>query len=109
MAWLSKLKKNFVVNMTWFKDQISLWVIFAGVSLVFAVFAVIASFLAGFWLNGLYGYKFDLSCCWQGVGAIASGVATLWTVAQAVIKKYEIDSTVNSKPGEMPSVPNEKE
>lgn len=102
MPWLSKLKKNFVANMTWFKDQISLWVIFAGVSMVFSVFAMIASFLAGFWLNGLYGYKFDLSCCWQGVGAIASGVATLWTVAQAVIKKYEIDSSLNSNPGEPP-------
>ena len=90
--------------MTWVKDQLTLIVIFGGLSMAFSAFAMIASFLVGFWLNGLYGYKFELAVCWQGVGAVASGVATLWTVAQAVLKKYEIDSSLNSSPGEMPEV-----
>ncbi len=88
--------------MTWVQDRLGLIVIFGGICLALGVAAIVISFLAAFWLNGLYGYKFEWGTCWQGFGAVATGVGTLWTVAQAAMKKYEIDSRLNSKRGEMP-------
>lgn len=102
MKFLTSLKKRFVENMTFARDHFTLFVLFGAVMLLFGVIGIVGSFLAAFWLNGLCGTHFDLSHCWQGVGAIASGVATLWTVAQASNKKYEIDSSFNSKQGEKP-------
>lgn len=106
MKLLSLIKRRFVENMTFARNHFTLFIIFGAVMLLFGVVGIVGSFLAAFWLNGLCGTHFDLSHCWQGVGAIASGVATLWTVAQASNKKYEIDSSLNSKQGEKP---NEKE
>jgi len=106
MKFIAFIKKQFIKHMSWVREQFNLFVILTGVLLLAGVVLLVGSFLAGFWLNGLCGTHFDLSHCWQGVGAIATGVATLWTVANAAMKKYEIDSSLNSKQGEMPGKEN---
>ena len=52
--------------------------------------------LFAFFANGLYGYKFDLSSCWAGIGAIATAAATGWG-------KWIIDSKYNTNQGEKPN------
>lgn len=49
--------------------------------------------VAGFWLNGLYGKQFDLASAWAGIGAIA-------TSAGVGIAKFLGDSVWNSPRGQ---------
>lgn len=66
------------------------------------LFLLMLSFLIGFWSNGLFGTRFEIGACITGIGAIATGVGTLWVTARGVMDKYRIDSELNSKQGEMP-------
>lgn len=51
----------------------------------------------GYFMNGLYGYKFQLDSCWAGLTAVGSaGVLSLL--------KWLIDSIYNSDKGSMPEV-----
>lgn len=61
-----------------------------------AAFFVVFSWLAGYWLNGLYGMKFQIDSCWQGVSACGIGLVGLL--------KWLIDSSKNSPIGEPPAV-----
>lgn len=59
---------------------------------------VMLSWLFGYWSNGLYGTKFEINSCWQGLAGIVTGLGGLATMAA----KYYVDSKYNSDEGVMP-------
>ncbi len=60
---------------------------------------VLSSWLEGCWLNGLYGFKFELASVWQGLGACAAAIGSLLTASGISMGKYYIDSKFNSEQG----------
>lgn len=62
---------------------------------LFAALTVLLSWLVGYWLNGLYGMKFDINSCWQGISACGMGLVGLM--------KWLVDSTKNSPAGMPPN------
>jgi hypothetical protein len=58
---------------------------------------VLASWLYGYWSNGLYGTKFEIDSCWQGLSACGVGLIGLF--------KWIVDSSKNSPVGEFPVAP----
>lgn len=54
------------------------------------------SILAGFWLSGLWGYKFELGVGNSGIATIATAGATIYGIARAAQAKYATDSKYNS-------------
>jgi hypothetical protein len=58
---------------------------------------VLASWLYGYWSNGLYGTKFEIDSCWQGLSACGVGLIGLF--------KWIVDSSKNSPIGEFPVAP----
>lgn len=64
--------------------------------------AVGLSWLAGFWLNGYYGFHFELASCWQGLSIAIGAIPTVWGLSATGIAKYKTDSIHNSKDGVMP-------
>ncbi|WP_196602307.1 hypothetical protein [Pectinatus frisingensis] len=59
-----------------------------------AAAVVLFSWVYGYWSNGLYGTKFQIDSCWQGISACGMGLVGLF--------KWLIDSSKNSVPGEFP-------
>ena len=102
MKLLALIKKRFVSTTTWMRSHYDLCVISAGAMLLMWLFLLMLSFLIGFWSNGLFGTRFEIGACITGIGAIATGVGTLWVTAKGVMDKYRIDSELNSKQGEKP-------
>lgn len=64
---------------------------------LFAAMLVLASWLYGYWSNGLYGTKFEIDSCWQGLSACGVGLIGLF--------KWLVDSSKNSPEGEFPIAP----
>lgn len=64
--------------------------------------AVGFSWLLGFWLNGLYGFHFELASAWTGILGIVGAVPSLYGLIRQSLGKYKIDSELNSGMGEMP-------
>lgn len=64
-----------------------------------AAIVVLFSWTYGYWSNGLYGTKFDISSCWQGISACGVGLVGLF--------KWLIDSSHNSPPGQFPDTKGE--
>lgn len=67
--------------------------------------------LAGTWwiaflLNGLYGYKFELNSCWQGVTVAGVALGSIFALAKAAWTKYDTDSKNNSAEQQMPDYVN---
>lgn len=58
---------------------------------------VLVSWLYGYWSNGLYGTKFEIDSCWQGLSACGVGLIGLF--------KWIVDSSKNSPIGEFPVAP----
>ena len=102
MKLLALLKRRFVSTTTWARDHFDLCLFGAGIVLLTWLFLFAFSCLVGFWLNGLFGFKFEIMACVTGIGAITTGVGTLWVTAKGVMDKYRIDSELNSKQGEKP-------
>ena len=55
---------------------------------------VLSSWLYGYWSNGLYGTRFEIDSCWQGLSACGVGLIGLF--------KWLVDSSKNSPIGEFP-------
>lgn len=72
--------------------------------LMFFLALVMISWLIGYWANGLYGTKFEIGSCWQGLAGIVTGLGGL----AALAAKYYMDSKFNSKVGEMPNKKEDK-
>lgn len=62
-----------------------------------AALLVLTSWLFGYWSNGLYGTKFEIDSCWQGLSACGVGLIGLF--------KWLVDSSKNSPEGEFPIAP----
>ena len=62
-----------------------------------AAIVVLGSWVYGYWSNGLYGTKFEIDSCWQGLSASGVGLIGLF--------KWLVDSTKNSPEGEFPIAP----
>lgn len=62
-----------------------------------AAILVLGSWLYGYWSNGLYGTKFEIDSCWQGLSACGVGLIGLF--------KWLVDSSKNSPEGEFPIAP----
>lgn len=77
--------------MAWLQKHISVICIIFG--LLSGMF-ILASWGIGYYANALFGYKFEINSCWQGVSAVGVGLVGLL--------KWLIDSVRNSKDGEMP-------
>ncbi|WP_196600112.1 hypothetical protein [Pectinatus frisingensis] len=60
-----------------------------------AAAVVLFSWVYGYWSNGLYGTKFQIDSCWQGISACGMGLVGLF--------KWLIDSSKNSVLGEFPT------
>lgn len=60
-----------------------------------AASTVLLSWFIGYWLNGIFGMKFDINSCWQGIGACGMGLVGLM--------KWLVDSTKNSPLGMPPN------
>ena len=60
---------------------------------------VMLSWLYGYWSNGLFGTKFEINSCWQGLAGIVTGLGGL----AAMAAKYYVDSKYNSVHGEKPN------
>lgn len=60
---------------------------------------ILSSWLAGYWLNGIYSMHFELGSVWQGLGACAAAIGSLLTAAGISMGKYFIDSKYNSASG----------
>ena len=62
-----------------------------------AAVVVLTSWLYGYWSNGLYGTRFQIDSCWQGISACGMGLVGLF--------KWLVDSTKNSPAGQYPRPP----
>lgn len=60
-----------------------------------AAAVVLFSWVYGYWSNGMYGTRFEINSCWQGISACGVGLIGLF--------KWLVDSTKNSPSGEYPS------
>lgn len=77
--------------MQWMRTHISL------ICIVFGLFSgifVLVSWGIGYYANALFGYKFEINSCWQGLSAVGVGLVGLL--------KWLIDSVNNSPKGEEP-------
>jgi len=86
----------------WAEEHWIALIIILSIVMMFFLCSILASWLAGFWLKALYGMNFELSSCWQGVTAIATGLVTIISLGGACWAKYKTDSKYNSAPGQMP-------
>lgn len=90
------MKNKFITFCNWAQANWLALVIFLTVLWCVMLLVVAGSWLVAFWLNGLFGYKFELGSCWQGVGAIAAAFAGIIGLAKAGWTKWLIDSEHNS-------------
>ena len=60
------------------------------------------SILLCFWLNGLFGYHFELNVGISGIATIATAGATVYGIARAAQAKYVTDSKYNSVESALP-------
>lgn len=110
LLWLRKKIKGFVNWCRWYIVYIGDWaqvhwfavIIFMICMMMNYLVLVMLSWLYGFWSNGLYGTKFDLSSCWQGITVVITGFGGIAALGKTALAKYDIDSKVNSKEGEIP-------
>lgn len=56
---------------------------------------VLFSWTYGYWSNGIYGTRFQIDSCWQGISASGVGLVGLF--------KWLVDSTKNSPKGQFPT------
>lgn len=98
-----KTVKSAVVSIAkWSKAHASELITLIGLLVCGFILFVLISWGVGFYLNGLYGFKFDLGSIWQGLGACVTAIGSLMTMAGVNLGKQYIDSRFNSPPGEKP-------
>ena len=77
------MKKRIVALGQWGqKHWLQLIVIMGVIMMVFLVLVLI-SWIIGYWANALMGTRFELTSCWSGDAAVASGIATIVGVGKA--------------------------
>lgn len=86
----------------WSKQHASELITLIGLLICCFVLFVLMSWGVGYYRNGLYGTRFDLGSVWQGLGACATAIGSLLTLAGVNLGKKYIDSKFNSPLGEKP-------
>ena len=98
-----KSVKGAVVNLAkWSKAHASELITLIGLLICCFVLFVLMSWGVGYYRNGLYGTRFDLGSVWQSLGACATAIDSLLTLAGVNLGKKYIDSKFNSPLGEKP-------
>lgn len=87
---------------SWGTDNFEILSTGLSVALMFFILIIVGCFVLGYFLNGLFGYKFAIDSVWQGVTAVAAGIATLYNMNKNHLDKYKIDSELNSEKGKAP-------
>ena len=103
--------KNKIIRLgEWGKKHWLQLIVIMGVIMMVFLVLVLISWLIGYWANALMGTRFELTSCWSGVAAVASGIATIVGLGKACWPKLSIDSQYNSPigrpPQQMTQVPN---
>lgn len=96
------IKRNILRLGRWAQANQETLLIFVASIILFFTLIWCASLLAAFWMNGLYGTKFELNAAYGFLTIMSTAVTTLGTLAYNIHSKYKIDSTYNSKEGELP-------
>lgn len=96
------IKSGIVSLAKWSKLHASELITLIGLLICGFILFVLFSWGVGYYLNGLAGYKFDLGSIWQGLGACATAIGSLLTLAGVNLGKQYIDSKFNSPMGEKP-------
>lgn len=103
---ITAIKRNILKLGRWAQANQETLLIFVASIILFFTLIWCASLLAAFWMNGLYGTKFELNAAYGFLTIMATAVTTLGTLAYNIHSKYKIDSTFNSKEGELPKYNN---
>lgn len=97
-----KLKSKIISLAAWCKAHVSELITLIGILVCCFILFVLVSWGIGFYMNGLYGYKFDLGSIWQGISVCVAAIGSLLTMAGVNLGKQYIDSKFNSPLGEKP-------
>ena len=100
------MKSKFIKFGEWVQSNWLALIAILAVVLFVLLVVIVLSWLYGFWSNGLYGTKFEINSCWQGVSAVGAGIVTVVGLAKAAWTKYGLDSKYNSPEGQRPSITN---
>ena len=95
--------KNWILNLAdWSKKHLEKLIILIGTMILFSVLFVLLSWFIGYYCNGFFGMRFELSSVWQGLGACVTAISGLLTLAGVNLAKHYVDSRYNSPTGEKP-------
>lgn len=99
---MKNIKEKFILATGWIHRNV--YVVAALMAIAWGLFFMLVgvSWLAGFWLNGLYGFHFELASCWTGLLGIVGAAPSLYGLVRQSLGKYRIDSELNSPQGEKP-------
>ena len=97
------MKKKIIALGQWGQKHWLQLIVIMGVVMMTFLVLVLASWLIGYWANALLGTRFELTSCWSGVAAVASGMATIVGLSKACWTKLSIDSQYNSPIGRPPT------
>jgi hypothetical protein len=103
---LERIKKAVLSFSHWAQDNWLALVIFLLALMMSFLFIVMFSWTFGYWANALYGKKFELGSCWQGITVVITGLGGVTALAKAAWTKYGMDSQYNSMTGERPYIRN---
>ena len=97
-----KLKNKALATADWVRNNV--YTCAALMAILWGLFfmCVGTSWLVGYWLNGLCGYHFELSSCWQGLLGVIGAVPSIYGLVRQSLGKYRIDSELNSPAGAPP-------
>ena len=95
--------KSWILNLAdWSKRHLEKLIILIGTMILFFILLVLFSWAVGFYMNGFFGFKFELNSVWQGLGACITAISGLLTLAGVNLAKHYVDSRYNSAAGEKP-------
>ena len=100
------MQSKFLKFCEWAQSNWLALIAILAVVLFILLVVIVLSWLYGFWSNGLYGTKFEINSCWQGVSAVGAGIVTVVGLAKAAWTKYGLDSKYNSPEGQRPNITN---
>ena len=90
------MKDNILTFANWIKDNYTVLIYMAGFFILMMLLTLLFSILYGYWSNGLWGTKFELSVGFTGVGILSAAAGTVFGLAATSNAKYKIDSQLNS-------------
>lgn len=73
------------------------------VILASAVLLIICLWVMGYYMNGMYGTKFELASCWIGIAALTAVTVIGFGKELLAHVTYYVDSRFNTNQGEKPA------